>query len=189
MILSSLLGNCNVMRSRTGLSVRNTTLMLFFVFSFLIIAYYNIGIETPAPSYPSDQWEFLWLKYVEDSETLGKYLTKSYLSEWNFNFDYGTGEVADTGEYENIGLRASRTLTVPSSARYRFVLGSDDGIRLFIYTSDFEEVRHFTTGWVDRGYTSRSYDLVLDAGEYKFLLEWYEHYDAAQVTFNITIID
>jgi len=163
--------------------------MLFFVFSALILAYYNFGIEAPSPSYPSDQWEFLWFTYDEDSEALSKYLTKSYFSDWSFYFDYRTGEVADTGEYENIGLRASRTLTVPSSARYRFILGSDDGIRLFIYTPDFDDVRHYTTGWIDRGYTSRSYDLVLDEGEYKILLEWYEHYDAAQITFNISIIE
>ena len=179
-----------MMQNRTGLSTRITALMLFFCFSFLIIAYYNIEPEPPSPSYPSDQWEFLWFKYVEDSETTwGKYLNESYLSEWNFNFDYATGEVADSGEYENVGLRASRTLTVPSRAKYRFILGSDDGIRLFIYTSDFEEISHITNGWTDRGYTSYSYDRVLDEGEYKILLEWYEHYDNAQITFSITLID
>ncbi len=177
------------MRSRTGLSVRNTAFMLFFVFSFLILAYYNLGIETPSPSYPSDHWEFLWFKYDEDSEELGKYLSKSYHSEWSIIYDYGPGEVDDTGEYENIGLRASRTLTVPSSTRYRFILGSDDGIRLFIYNSDFEEVRHYTAGWTDRSYTEYSYDLVLDEGEYKILLEWYEHYDGALITFDIVIIE
>ena len=190
MILSSLHGNSNVMWSRGGQSTRIIALILFFMLSFLLIAYYNIEPEPPSPSYPSDQWEFLWFKYEEDSETTwGKYLNQSYLTEWNFRFEYGTGEVAETGEYENVELRASRTLTVPSKTKYRIVLASDDGIRLFIYNPRFEEVSHITTGWTDRAYTSHSYERVFEAGEYKILLEWYEHFDNAQITFNMTIIE
>lgn len=179
-----------MIQKRGGLSTSLTGLMLFIGLLLLGVGYYIIATEIPSPSYPNDEWEFLWFKYIEDSpDPWGRFIKKSRRSDWNIDENYTDGEVADTGEYELIGLRASRTLMVSSRTKYRFVLGSDDGIRLFIYTSDFEEVTHITGGWIDRGYTSYSYNRVLNEGEYKILLEWYEHFDNAQITFHMTSID
>ena len=177
-------------RERVGLSTHITTLMLFFGLFLIGLAYYLKATEIPAPSYPAEEWEFLWFKYTEDSQDpWGAFIEKSHRSEWNFEYNYSTGEVADTGEFELVGLRASRTLKVSSKTKYRFKLGSDDGIRLFIYSDDFEKVTQMTTGWIDRAYTEHSYQRVLNEGEYKILLEWYENTDNAQIKFNIIIID
>lgn len=179
-----------MIQNRAGLSQRATVLMIFIGLSLIGLGYFLRAYVPPSPSYPNDKWEFLWFKYIEDSPyPWGEYIKRSQRSDWNFNFNYSDGEVADTGEFELVGLRASRTLTVSDRTRYRFVLGSDDGIRLFIYTSDLEEVTRITVGWIDRGYTVNSYQRVLDEGEYKILLEWYEHFDVAHITFNMTSID
>ena len=179
-----------MIQDRGGLSTL-VTVMMFTIGLFLLgVGYYIIATEIPSPSYPTDKWEFLWFKYTEDlQDPWGKYIKKTQRTEWNFVEDYSDGEVADTGESELVGFRASRTLRVSSRTRYRLVLGSDDGIRLFIYDSDFREVTHITSGWIDRAYTEHSYERVLDEGEYKILLEWYENTDGALFTFNITSIE
>ena len=177
------------MKRGRGLSQSATVLILFIGIVIMGFGVFLRVTAPPAPSYPPDRWEILWYKYSEDlRDPWGDYITKSQLSDWNFDFNYSDGEVADTGEYDLVGLRASRTLTVSDRTKYRFVLGSDDGIRLFIYDSNFNEVTHITTGWRDQAYTVYSYQQTLDKGEYKLLLEWYEHFDGALITFNMTSI-
>ena len=177
-------------RERVGLSTHITTLMLFFGLFLIGLAYYLKATEIPAPSYPAEEWEFLWFKYVDDSQhPWGKYIKTSHRNEWNFDFNYSDGEVANTGESELVGLRASRKLTVAQRTKFKFTLGSDDGIRLFIHSTNFELVTQITNGWIDRAYAEYSYVRVLDEGEYLILLEWYENTDLAQITFNITIVE
>ena len=177
-------------KRRLGLSTSITTLMFIVGLILIGAAFYLKAMEIPSPSYPDDEWEFLWFKYTEDPEApWGRYIKKTYRREWNIDFNYSDGEVADTGETELVGLRASRTLKVSHRTKFRFILGSDDGIRLFIYNPDFDEVSYMSNGWIDRSYTEYSYVRVLDISEYKVLLEWYENTDLAQIKFNMIIIE
>ena len=178
-----------MMQNRRCLSTRITTIMFFFGLFLIVLAVYLKATEVPSPSYPDDEWEFLWFKYTEDPEDpWGEYIKKTQCSDWNFDYNYTGGIVADTGEFELVGFRASRTLFVSSRTRYGFLLGSDDGCRLYIYDSNFEDVTRMAYGWRDQSYSVYSCERVLDEGEYKILLEWYEHFDLAQITFNMTII-
>jgi len=164
---------------------------MFIIGLFLVgVGVYLKVTEAPSLSYPRDKWEFLWYKYTEDpQDPWGRYIKRTERTELSFAEDFLEGEVADTGESELIGFRASRTLRVSSRTRYEIELGSDDGIRLIIYDSDFEEVYRILSGWKDRSYTSYTYERTFEAGEYKILLEWYENSGEALFTFIMETIE
>jgi hypothetical protein len=80
---------------------------------------------------------------------------------------------------------ASRTIHLYESGSRRFVLGSDDGIRLTVYNNNFGEIFQNAELWSDHPYEQLPIDVELAAGEYKILLEYYEYLGAARAKFNI----
>ena len=163
----------------------------------------NIEIETPPvrvitvdppieieatvqPTYPVDRWEFLWFKYSGNNlDPYGDFLTRTTLAQINFDENWGEGEVDDSGQYDTVCLMASRTIHLYESGLRRFLLGSDDGIRLTVYNEYFGEILRSVELWSDHSFEQLPIDIELVAGEYKILLEYYENLGAARIKFNI----
>lgn len=139
----------------------------------------------PEPAYPSDEWEFLWFRYTGDnSNPWGEFIRRTIKYDINFDEDWSDGEVDGTGQYDMVGLRASRTIRLLEEGLRRFIIGGDDGIRLFV-SRESEEILQITESWRDQPYTINSIQVDLQEGEYKILLEWYENLGAARASFKI----
>jgi hypothetical protein len=78
---------------------------------------------------------------------------------------------------DGYSIRWEGTLQVPETADYEFILGSDDGSRLFI------DDRQVVGEWSDRGYSDLYSDPIkLEAGkDYGIRVEYFERDGAAQV--------
>lgn len=138
-----------------------------------------------APVYPEDSWEFLWFRYTQDNKNpWGDIINKSSKTELNFDFNWGEGIVNKSGLSNNVGFVASRTIRITDAGEYTFLIGGDDGIRLQVINDQFNTVLTFNE-WNDQTYSLFEKTIGLPAGEYKLLLEWYEHYVTAHVSFDI----
>lgn len=138
------------------------------------------------PAYPVDRWEFLWFRYTQISEKpWGDFISRSYVDGIDFDYDWKEGIVENSGLSNNVAFRASRTLQL-DAGRYTFLLGADDGIRLYVRNSDFTVTYVERDEWRDQQWSEfRNGPLDLPAGDYKILIEWYEHYVAARAQFKI----
>ena len=146
----------------------------------------NSATRPPEPSYPLDEWEFLWFVYSGNSSNpWSSFINRTTKINLNFDEDWGEGEVDQTGQFDNVGFKASRTVTLTESGVYRFTIGGDDGIRLFISNNDFIEIFRIITGWKDQPFTIYAYDRSLTQGTYKILLEYYERTGAARAKFSL----
>ena len=143
-------------------------------------------IDLPEPSFPSDRWEFLWFRYTEVREKpWGDFISRSYEDEIDFDYNWEAGIVGNSGLSNNVAFRASRTLQL-DAGRYTFLIGADDGIKLYVYNNDFTETYVERDEWRDQEWSKfRHIPKDLPAGDYKILIEWYEHYGAARAKFNI----
>jgi hypothetical protein len=105
----------------------------------------------------------------------------------NKNFDRDMGDGAASGLTTEIPCEAAPTdrffirykmrVDITEAGTYRFDLGSDDGVRLFI---DDNEV---FSNWGDRGYANDSFTKDLEIGSYDFVLEYYENGGVARNSF------
>jgi len=139
------------------------------------------------PSYPIDRWEFIWFRYTEDGiNPWGDFIFRSFKNELNFDDDWGDGIVNNSGLSNNVASKASRTLQLNNARRCTFLIGADDGIRLHVYNNNFTETYLEMDEWKDQGYSEFLRHVDLPAGDYKILLEWYEHYGTARTRFNMT---
>lgn len=138
------------------------------------------------PSYPNDRWEFLWFRYTEVREKpWGEFITRSYKKEIDFDDNWEDGIVNNSGLSNNVAFKASRTLRL-DAGRYTFLIGADDGIRLYVYNNDLTETYVERDEWRDQGWSEFELPPVdLPAGDYKILIEWYENYGDAHASFKL----
>lgn len=143
-------------------------------------------IDIPEPSYPSDRWEFLWFRYMGDNgNPWGDFIAQTSKIEIPFDDDWGDGIVNNSGLSNNVAFKASRTLPL-DPGRYTFLFGADDGIRLYVSNNDFTRTYVEKDEWRDQSWSKfRSLPVDLPAGDYKILIEWYDHYGDARARFNI----
>jgi len=144
-------------------------------------------IDLPEPSFPSDRWEFLWFRYTEDNKNpWGELIAQTSKIELNFDDDWGKGIVNNSGLSNNVAFKASRTLPL-DAGRYTFLIGADDGIRLYVRNNDLTETYVEMDEWRDQEWSKFENPVPVDlpAGDYKILIEWYEHYVHARVKFKI----
>jgi len=144
-------------------------------------------IDIPEPSFPRDRWEFLWFRYTEDNRNpWGDLIAQTSKIEINFNDDWGTGIVNNSGLSNNVAFKASRTLPL-DAGRYTFLIGADDGIRLYVRNNDLTKTYVEMDEWRDQEWSKFENQVPVDlpGGDYKILIEWYEHYVHARVGFKI----
>lgn len=92
------------------------------------------------------------------------------------DFNWGTGGPGGGVQNDLFSARWTRQVTLPAG-RYRFVLGGDDGVRLFV---DNVQV---INKWIDQSYTEYSVNRTLGAGKHTFRIQFYERYGDAVVKF------
>jgi hypothetical protein len=93
------------------------------------------------------------------------------------DFNWGSGSPDSRIANDNFSVRWSRTLCF-SDDEYRFVVNSDDGVRLYV-----DGVRKIDA-WSDMALTRHTYTMHLSAGNHTIRLEYYEHKGTAQVAFD-----
>ena len=94
----------------------------------------------------------------------------------NVDFNWGGGGPGGGVATDLFSARWTRQVTLPAG-RYRFVLGGDDGVRLWI---DGTQV---INKWIDQGYTEYTVNRTLAAGNHTFKIQYYERYGDAAVKF------
>ena len=95
------------------------------------------------------------------------------------NFNWGRGAPAPGMPVDNFSVRWTRRLSFPLTQPYRFVLRSDDGVRLWIDGALIIDEWHPATG------TAYTRDVNLTAGWHAFRIEYYEGSGDAYVQFRI----
>jgi hypothetical protein len=95
------------------------------------------------------------------------------------NFNWGRGAPAPGLPADNFSVRWTRRLSFPLTQPYRFVLQSDDGVRLWIDGALIIDAWHTATG------TAHTRDVNLTAGWHAFRIEYYEGSGDAYVQFRI----
>jgi hypothetical protein len=96
------------------------------------------------------------------------------------NFNWGRGAPAAGIPIDNFSVRWTRQLALPATQPYRFVLRSDDGVRLWIDNALIIDEWH--TAAPTAAYTR---DVNLTAGWHTFRIEYYEGSGDATVQFRI----
>jgi len=142
----------------------------------------------PEPTYPSNTWEFLWFEYTGDNtDPYGNFLKQTTLAHINFDENWEKGEVNDSGRFDRVCFKASRKIHLFEPGERRFLIGGDDGIRLTVFSAEDDSlIFEIVELWRDHPYEQFPRDIILEAGEYKLLLEWYEVLDAARASFSIS---
>jgi len=93
----------------------------------------------------------------------------------SINFNWGSGGPGGGLPSNSFSVRWTRTQTF-AAGTYTFVLGSDDGGRLYI-----DGVR-VIDAWIDRAYTTNSVTRTLTAGVHVIRMEFYENAGNARAT-------
>jgi len=124
-------------------------------------------------NYPTDKWQRVW--YDISSNCLGNGPDEP---NEEFSNDWGSGVLAYTRS-DNIMFLSSKTIYIPTTANYKFILGSDDGSELFI-----DGVSRINL-WSDHGYEEKSTILNLSASNHQFKINYYERTGGAMVLFDI----
>jgi len=136
----------------------------------------NFTISAPtcaSLSFPTDRWQRVWKSYN------GSYCLGNGPDEANIQFDnnWGDGTVAHS-RTDDIQFTSSRSINIPAAGTYRFTVGSDDGVRLYI-----DGVLRIDQ-WIVRGYAANTADVALTAGYHSFRLDYFEDGGGARVSFS-----
>jgi len=138
----------------------------------------NFTISKPtcaSLSYPTTKWQRVW--YIHSSGIcLGNSPDETSLQ---FDNNWSTGTVSH-GRSDDIRFASSRSVYFSKAGVYRFTVGSDDGVRLWIDGS------LKINQWIDRAYTTNAVDVYLNAGYHNFRLDYYEKGSGARVSFAYT---
>lgn len=145
----------------------------------------SVVVGVPSLTFPSGTWQRLWYATSGASPT---FTASNFLGEGpnesveQFTKDWdGDNTIIAHGTPNNIGFKSSRTINFPFASTYRFTIGSDDGIRLFLD----EAVTPFCNQWSNDGYRTKSCDVSISpAGNHKFELDYYENTGNAKVSFS-----
>ncbi|MEM2240561.1 MAG: PA14 domain-containing protein [Candidatus Bathyarchaeia archaeon] len=123
-------------------------------------------------------WNVTWKIFTPEIFTrVDEWVTVGYSTfPATFSYDWGSSKIYDDyGDY--IGFIATATINVPRSGPVSFIIGSDDGSRLYL------NGRLIIDLWWDHGYITKTVVVNLDPGKYTLTLYYYEHTVAAKVTF------
>ncbi|HEY1195256.1 Ig-like domain-containing protein [Flavobacterium sp.] len=161
----------------------------------------TVTVKCEAPGNQIDFGQNQWTGYVyklTNNATIPPNITLSGLPDPNIatyigrvtenkNFDRDMGDGGPSGLTTEIPCEAAPTdrffirykmhVDITEAGNYRFDLGSDDGVRLFINNNEV------LSRWGNRGYATDSYSQHLDAGSYDFILEYYEDGGLARNSF------
>jgi Arc/MetJ-type ribon-helix-helix transcriptional regulator len=95
------------------------------------------------------------------------------------NFNWGRGAPAPGMPVDNFSVRWTRRLSFPVTQPYRFVLRSDDGVRLWI-----DGVLQIDE-WHNSGGQTFARDVQLGTGQHAFTIEYFENTGGALVYFTV----
>lgn len=120
--------------------------------------------------------------WPHENEWRGEYYDNRYLSgspalvrgDNEIDFNWGGGSPDWRIDDDNFSVRWTRTLNF-SDDTYRFVVYSDDGVRLYI------DGDRKIDAWYDMAVTRHTHTLHLSGGSHTIQLEYYEHRGTAQV--------
>lgn len=104
-----------------------------------------------------------------------KFLTRN---EPVISFDWGLNSPVNNGPTDNFLVRFEGYVTVPTTGNYQFIVGSDDGTRLWVNNQNIID------RWINQGYTdTTSISQYLVAGQfYPIKLEYFEGAGGAAVS-------
>jgi hypothetical protein len=141
---------------------------------------FNMQVEAPPPSYPSDKWERLWYVYSgSPSSPWGQYLG-SGPDEPNptFDKDWGSGIIAYSRS-DRVGFISSRTVNL-AAGTWIFTVTSDDGVRLYV------DDQLIIDGWKVQPPTTYTYTQTFaSTADRRLRLEWFENEYGARVAFDM----
>ncbi|GAB4423286.1 MAG: hypothetical protein Kow00106_20330 [Anaerolineae bacterium] len=96
----------------------------------------------------------------------------------DINFDWGAGSPAPQVNADNFSVRWTATVNIPTTGRWRFQVGADDGVRMWI------DVTQILNEWHGNPEGYRTYDAdvyALTAGNHDLKVEYYEATGNARV--------
>ena len=126
----------------------------------------------PSLSFPKDYWETIWYERgTEDCIGEGQ-----KISSLTFDLNWGQGTLIGDKK-DNLILKLSRTIEL-EEGKYKFKVGSDDGVRVFINGTKYLDK------WVNRAYKVDTFEVNLSQGSHQFEIHYYEASGAARLSFN-----
>lgn len=104
----------------------------------------------------------------------------------DINFDWGTGSPAAQVNADNFSARWTTTVNIPTTGHWRFQVGADDGVRMWI------DVTQILNEWHGNPEGYRTYDAdvyALTAGDHDLKVEYYEATGNARVQVRWFLVD
>jgi len=129
-------------------------------------------LPCPSLSFPKDYWETIWYER-ETEDCIGK---GQDIQSLTFDMNWGQGALIGDKK-DNLILKLSRTIEL-EEGKYKFSVGSDDGVKVFI------DGKKLLDKWVNRAYTVDTFELNLSQGPHQFEIQYYEASGAARLSFN-----
>ncbi len=99
----------------------------------------------------------------------------STLNVPNINYDWGGGQILNSGLYEDVIVNFSGNIQIPSTGTYGFYAPGDDGIKLII------DGNTIINDWYDKGGGGSTTSLYLTEGSHTITLWFYENGGGANV--------
>ena len=96
-------------------------------------------------------------------------------SDSSINFNWGTGGPGSGVNTDNFSARWTGSISISTAGTYRFTLGGDDGVRLWV------DGIQLINQWKDQGYTIYTADRYLSMGYHSVRVEYYERSGGARV--------
>lgn len=93
----------------------------------------------------------------------------------NINFQWGGGQVLNSGLYEDVTVNFTGTIHIPQTGTYTFYAPADDGTMLFI------DGRQISDDWFDKGGGGTMVQTSLTQGPHSITLWYYENGGGANV--------
>jgi len=136
---------------------------------------FNISLPVCSPlNYPTTKWQRVWYDY--DWNCLGDGPDETAI-DFDNNWIGGTIAYAKS---DYIIFNSSRSINFATAGPYKFTVGSDDGIRLWI-----DGVLK-VDDWNTHSYTTHTFSVTLSAGWHNFELHYFEATGNARVSFDHT---
>ena len=98
----------------------------------------------------------------------------------NHNWD-NAGPVANLND--QFSARWTKTISIPQTANYRFTIVGDDGVRVYL------DNQLIINGWQDQAATEYQTQIEVAQGEHQLVIEYYEAWGKASVSFNYQALD
>jgi hypothetical protein len=170
------------------------SLILGAVAFFITLLLINLSTQAQSCTPQGNQTTYgsnnTWIGYVYQGMNFNTY--KGYVTEGNAtspNFDESFG-----GQQVNYNTNGCTVYTDTFSVRYKLTqtfangnyqitVGGDDGYRLSLDGGATWAINQ----WNDQGYATTTYNIALN-GSTNLVLEYYEHFGANRISFNITAI-